>query len=69
MDEIAFGLGDRPRLADGRAALGNDRLQFHLPAHRHRHAAFLEHVAVQIDLRGALGEIAAGQAADDGLGA
>ena len=39
--------------------------EFHVAADGNRHAAFLKHVAIQINLRALFGEIAAGQSADD----
>ena len=52
VDEVLFHFRERPGFADGRAALRNDAGQFHVAADGNRHAAFLKHVAVQINLRG-----------------
>ena len=46
-NQIAFHTRERPRLADGRAALRNNAGQRHVAADRNRHAAVLEHIAVR----------------------
>ncbi len=66
MDEVLFDVRERPRLADRRAALGDDAGQFHITADGNRHAAVFKHVAVQINLRGLIGINSAGQAAERG---
>ncbi len=60
MNDVLLDPGQRPGLADRRAALGNHARQLHGAADGNRHAAVLEDVAVQINLRALLGEIAAG---------
>ena len=66
LDEITLGLGYDPALADGSAALRNQRQQLHRPAHSQGHAAFLIDAAVQINLRRLLGGIPGGQPAHHG---
>ena len=65
VDDILLDLGEGPRLADGRAALGSHAHQLHVAADRDRHAAFVIDLAVQIHLGRLLVEIAAGQPAED----
>ena len=62
-DQILFHARQRPRLADGRAALRNDAGQRHVAADRDGHAAVLKNFAVEINLRELFGESAAGKAA------
>ena len=65
VDQILFDARERPRLADGRAALRDDAGKFHVAADGNRHAAFLEDVAVQINLRRLFGKSSAGEAAEN----
>ena len=47
VNEILFHARERPRLADGRAALRNDAGQCHVAADGDGHAAVLKHFAVK----------------------
>src|SRR5674476_685444 len=64
-DQVLFDARQRPRLADGRAALRNHAGQRHFAAHRNGHAAVCKNFAVQINLRERFGKTAAGEAAID----
>jgi len=65
VDDVLLDLGEGPRLAYRRAALGSHPNQVHGAADRNRHAAFVIDLAVQIHLGRLFAEIAAGQPAED----
>src|SRR5439155_6707972 len=68
VNKVALDSGDGPGRANGGAALRNDALEPDVAAEGDRHPAFLEHLAVQINLGEVFGVIAAGQPAQDRQG-
>lgn len=68
VDEVGFGFGDGPGFADRGATLGNDATQFDIATDGERDAAFVVDVAIDVNLSGLRGHVAAGEAAENGLG-
>ena len=66
VNDILVHLRQSPRLADRRASLGSHSEQAHIAADGNGDAPLFEHLAIKVDLRRAIVEVAAGQTAEDG---
>src|SRR5437016_12203930 len=63
MNDVLFHFRERPGIADRSTALGDHTGEMDLAADGNGDAAFFEYLAIEINLRGLLGEIAAGESA------